>query len=190
MTLRLSTLIVVAITLQAAAPAPETPELLKLTGAVSGVHDPVIIREGEWYYVFATGGSFQRAKDMHEWALCGRVFEKSPEWHTQEIPGTRGGYWAPDISCHKGTYRLYYSVSTFGRNDSAIGLATNGILDPASPKCKWVDQGLAFRSHSKDDFNAIDPNLAVDARSHHWLSFGGFWGGIQIDSIKIAPDIA
>jgi arabinan endo-1,5-alpha-L-arabinosidase len=186
MTLRISTLIVIALTSLAAASAPETPELLKLAGAVSGVHDPVIIREGEWYYVFATGGSIRRSKDMHEWALCGRVFEKSPDWHTQEIPGARGGYWAPDVSYHSGTYRLYYSVSTFGRNDSAIGLATNETLDPASPKYKWVDQGPVFRSYSKDDFNAIDPNLAVDERGHHWLNFGSFWGGIKMR--RIDPD--
>jgi arabinan endo-1,5-alpha-L-arabinosidase len=140
-------LALIAATLLVAVPGADAPELLKLTGDVSGVHDPVIIREGEWYYVFATGGSIRRSKDLHEWALCGRVFEKSPGWWTQEIPGTKGGYWAPDISYYKGMFRLYYAVSTFGKNDSAIGLATNETLDPASPKYKWMaqDRGASWR---------------------------------------------
>ena len=147
------------------------------------MHDPVIVREGGWYYVFCTGGSIRRSRDLHEWALCGKVFDKSPEWFAREIPGHRGGYWAPDISYHAGTDRLFYAVSTFGSNVSAIGLATNEALDPASPKNRWVDRGIVFRSHGQDDFNAIDPNLAVDEGGDHWLVFGSFWGGIKMRRI-------
>lgn len=167
----------------AALAAWQAPELLKLDGDAGGVHDPVIARQGEWYYCFATGGSVRRSKDLHHWSLAGRVFERLPEWATTEIAGARGGYWAPDISLYKGTYRLYYAVSTFGKNDSAIGLATNRTLDPESPDYRWVDQGMVFRSHREDDFNAIDPNLAVDENGGHWLNFGSFWGGIKMRRI-------
>jgi arabinan endo-1,5-alpha-L-arabinosidase len=172
--------------------AANAPELYQLDGDTSGVHDPVIIREGDAYYVFCTRGSIRRSKDLHHWMLIGNVFDKLPDWATEEIPGTRGGYWAPDISVYKGTYRVYYAVSTFGKNDSAIGLATNKALNPDSPDYKWVDQGMVFRSHKEDDFNAIDPNLATDEQGRQWLDFGSFWGGIKMRRIdpetgKLSP---
>jgi arabinan endo-1,5-alpha-L-arabinosidase len=172
--------------------ASSPPELLKLEGDISSVHDPVIIKEKDTWYVFCTGGTIRRSKDLHHWTLVGKVFDKLPEWATTEIPGTRGGYWAPDISVYKGVYRLYYAVSTFGKNDSAIGLVTNKTLDPGSPDYKWVDQGMVFRSHKEDDFNAIDANLAVDKDGGQWLDFGSFWGGIKMRRIdpetgKLSP---
>lgn len=163
--------------------ASQTPELLKLDGDISPVHDPVMIKQNNTWYVFCTGGTIRRSKDLHHWTTAGKVFDKLPQWATTEIPGTRGGYWAPDISVYKGIYRLYYAVSTFGKNDSAIGLATNRTLDPDSPEYKWVDEGMVFRSHKEDDFNAIDPNLAVDKSGGHWLNFGSFWGGIKMRRI-------
>jgi arabinan endo-1,5-alpha-L-arabinosidase len=166
--------------------ASKPPELYKLDGDVSGVHDPVIIKEGDTYYVFCTRNSIRRSKDLHHWTLCGNVFDKLPDWAAQEIRGVRGGYWAPDISVYQGIYRLYYAVSTFGKNESAIGLVTNKTLDPDSPKYKWVDQGMVFRSHKEDDFNAIDPNLVSDDKGRQWLSFGSFWGGIKMR--RIDPD--
>jgi arabinan endo-1,5-alpha-L-arabinosidase len=174
-----------------AAPAPlfqsraasQPPELLELDGDISPVHDPVIIRDKGTWYLFCTGGTIRRSKDLHHWTVVGKVFEKLPYWATAEIPGTRGGYWAPDISVYKGVYRLYYAVSTFGKNESAIGLATNKTLDPDSPDYKWIDEGMVLRSHTTDDYNAIDPNLAVDKDGNHWLDFGSFWGGIKMRRI-------
>lgn len=173
--------------------AVSAPELYELSGDIAPVHDPVIINDGEFYYVFCTGGSARRSKDLHQWTSVGRVFDKMPEWTTQEIPGSRGGYWAPDISFYKGVYRLYYAVSTFGKNESAIGLATNTTLNPQESAYKWVDQGMVFRSHREDDFNAIDPNLATDEQGRQWLDFGSFWGGIKMRRIdpetgKLSPE--
>ena len=166
------------------------PEVLKLEGDISPIHDPAIIREGDTYYVFATNRFAGKlvpifcSQDLHYWKFCGHVFDSVPEWALREIPGARG-IWAPDISYFNRKYRLYYSVSTFGSNHSAIGLITNQTLDPGSPNYRWVDEGLVVSSRLDDDWNAIDPNIVVEANGDVWLAFGSFWGGIKM--LKLDP---
>ena len=171
--------------------SPRRPEVLQLTGDVSPVHDPVIIKEGDSYYVYCTGGGrggqgvipMRTSKDLRNWTLAGYVLDKLPVWATTEIPGARGA-WAPDISFYNGRYHLYYAVSTFGSRNSAIGLVTNETLDPKSAKYKWVDEGMVLRSYQdKDDWNAIDPQLFIEDKDHIWLDWGSFWGGIKMRRI-------
>jgi arabinan endo-1,5-alpha-L-arabinosidase len=170
--------VIVALLLGAAA-------FLALEGDVSPVHDPAIIRAGETYRVFASNRFAEKlvpmfcSPDLRRWSFCGNVFDRVPEWALEEVPGARG-IWAPDISYFRGRYRLYYSVSTFGKNRSVIGLATNRTLDPKSPDYRWVDEGRVVGSTAADDWNAIDPNLAVDDEDRQWLAWGSFWGGIKM----------
>jgi arabinan endo-1,5-alpha-L-arabinosidase len=168
--------------------AADEPRVLPVEGDLEGVHDPAIMREGKTYYVFSTNGHpgnlipIRCSEDLLHWTLCGHVFDALPEWAAKEIPGSKAP-WAPDISFFHGKYHLYYAVSTFGKNDSAIGLATNRTLDPGSPDYHWVDEGMVVRSHQADDWNAIDPNLAIEDSRHLWLNWGSFWGGIKMRRI-------
>lgn len=162
----------------------ESVSALSVQGDIRNVHDPSIIKAGNTYYVFSTraGISIRCSHDLTHWILCGDVFAHLPLWAVQDVVGLRG-LWAPDISFFNGSYHLYYSVSTFGSNRSSIGLVTNITLDATDERYRWVDQGRVISSTQSDDWNAIDPNLAIDENGQPWLSFGSFWSGIKLRRI-------
>jgi arabinan endo-1,5-alpha-L-arabinosidase len=151
------------------------------------VHDPVMIKQGNSYYLFCTGSGISvfSSVDMNNWKKEEPVFDTPPQWAVDAIPEFKGHIWAPDISFHKGEFYLYYSVSAFGKNTSCIGLATNRTLDPSSPDYKWVDHGKVIQSiPGRDLWNAIDPNLAFDDEQNPWLTFGSFWSGMKLVRLK------
>ncbi len=150
-----------------------------------GTHDPVMMKYDDTYYLFATGRGISVASstDLITWKRESSVFSAPLPWVNDTIvPGNRPlDIWAPDISFHNGTYYLYYSVSSFGKNTSAIGVATNMTLDPNDPDFKWIDHGPVVKSIAiKNDWNAIDPNLIIDEEGTPWLCFGSWWSGIKM----------
>ena len=154
-----------------------------------GVHDPVMAKEGNKYYVFSTGPgiSFYSSTDMVSWKNEGRVFAGQPKWAKSAAPSFDGHIWAPDIYHANGKYYLYYSVSGFGKNTSGIGVTTNATLDPTAPNYQWRDQGMVLQSvPGRDNWNAIDPNVVEDDKGGAWMAFGSFWGGIKL--VKLADD--
>lgn len=162
----------------------------RLTGDLVPTHDPVIIREGDTYHVFSTGNGgryieTRTSTDLIHWTATGPLFTTLPDWAKQAVPGT-DGMWAPDISYVNGRYRLYYAVSTFGSNRSAIGLFTSPTLDPKAPDYRWRDEGMVVMSTATDDFNAIDPNFIIDREGRHWLALGSFWSGLKLFALDPA----
>ncbi len=154
------------------------------------VHDPVMIKQGDTYYVFFTGKGIyvKSSKDMKTWTDLKPVFSETPEWVLNTVPSFGGAMWAPDIFYKDGRYYLYYSVSAFGRNTSAIGLTTNTTLDPNDPNFKWDDQGKVIESvPGRDMWNAIDPNVILDDEGTPWMTFGSFWMGMKL--VKLNPDM-
>ncbi len=145
------------------------------------VHDPVIVRENGIYTLFSTGRgiALHTSHDLETWTRAPRSFEQVPAWTGELIPGSTDHLWAPEIDFWKGRWHLYYSVSTFGKNRSAIGLMTNVTLDPSRADYEWRDEGVVMQSHFEDDFNAIDPALTRDENGRLWLFFGSFWSGIK-----------
>ncbi len=152
------------------------------------VHDPVMAKEGDTYYLYATGHhlSALTTQDLSSWTIGRGVFRRPPQWALDSVRGYKGHTWAPDIIYHKGRYHLFYSCSTFGKNTSAIGHASRTTLDPASDE-PWKDTGAVIVSHERDNYNAIDPNIVIDDEGHPWMTFGSFWGGIQL--VRLTDDM-
>lgn len=147
------------------------------------VHDPVLAKAGGKYYVFSTGPgiTIYQSKDLQQWQPAGRVFATEPTWAKSIAPTFDGHLWAPDIFEKDGTFYLYYSVSAFGKNTSAIGVATNKTLDPSAKNYQWQDQGIVLQSvPERDHWNAIDPAIIRDEQGNHWMSFGSFWEGLKL----------
>ncbi|MEU7620327.1 arabinan endo-1,5-alpha-L-arabinosidase [Micromonospora rifamycinica] len=164
-------------------PPASYPNPGRVTGDV-GVHDPtIVVRPGGGYLVAHTGDNIalKTSGDRTAFRNAGTVFPNGAPWTTTYTGGSRN-LWAPDLSYRDGRYWLYYSASTFGSNRSAIFLATSTTGASGS----WTDQGLVIESRTSDTFNAIDPNLVVDASGRWWLSFGSFWSGIKMVALNPA----
>ncbi len=153
-------------------------------------HDPVMIKEKDTYYLFATGQgiSVMSSRDMKNWKFEPSVFSEAPQWAVELIDGYNGHTWAPDVIYHGGQYHLFYSCSAFGKNTSAIGHATTPTLDRKDPRFKWTDHGMVIQSvPNRDSWNAIDPNIIIDEKGTPWMTFGSFWDGIKL--VRLTDDL-
>jgi arabinan endo-1,5-alpha-L-arabinosidase len=160
------------------------------------VHDPAIIKEGEYYYSFSTdvgygidvrsGLQIRRSKDLVQWTFVGWVFNGLPALGSAFI--TQGGgtpfnsLWAPCVVKVGGEFRLYYSLTCALPRLSVIGMATS-----SSPQGPWVEKGIAVTSLNNNSVqtNAIDPSVIITPGGEHWMVYGSAWDGIY--SLKLDP---
>ena len=186
-------LLIVLLTMLGASPTPaQTPPLRGYLSA----HDPsTITRCKNRYYLFYTGQGIlsKSSADKVFWTPGPPVFTTAPAWTTNAVPGFAGVFWAPDLLYFNNLYHLYYAVSTFGSQVSAIGLVTNPTLDPTDPGYSWTDQGPVITSTDGSPYNTIDPSFTWDNSGNLWMAFGSYWSGIylvQLDPVtglRISP---
>src|SRR5690349_20308058 len=160
-----------------------------------------IVKCKDEYWVFYTGRGVPsyHSKDLVKWERGPAVFKTAPEWIAGVVPENRNMvYWAPDVIKLRDRYLLYYSVSSFGKMTSAIGLATNPTLDPEDPTYHWTDEGFIVRTQqgqAGDAYNAIDPAVFHDSDGSLWLVFGSYWTGIKLIQLdpqtgkRLSPDM-
>lgn len=153
------------------------------------VHDPVMAYENGTYYLLSTGMGVQWAtsKDRKMWVVQSSPFiEQLPQWTHDSVAGFRDHVWAPDIIRWHNRWWLTYSCSTFGKNTSAIGLMSADRLNG-----HWRDEGCVVKSEAnRDDWNAIDSNIAIDDNDQPWMVWGSFWDGIQIVRLDTTLHVA
>ncbi|KAE8144569.1 putative arabinan endo-1,5-alpha-L-arabinosidase A [Aspergillus avenaceus] len=146
-------------------------------GSCSGacnVHDPSVVRRSDGtYFRFSTGNKISYASSSSiagPWTVIGSML---PGGSSINLPGNRD-LWAPDAQIVDGKYHVYYTISSYGSQDSAIGLATSDTMDANT----WRDHGaVGVRSNPSKNYNAIDANVLVDGASRY-LTFGSFWNDI------------
>lgn len=166
----------------------------QLTGETSA-HDPSsLAKSGSTYYYFATGQGIaaRTSSNKVNWSGAASVFSTPPAWTTAAVSGFTGDFWAPDLAFFNGKYHLYYSASSWGTIDSAIGVATSPTLAGAV----WTDQGKVVQSDAAGQsgpntdttsYNAIDPSILVDdSTGRVWMSFGSYSSGILVTEINPA----
>lgn len=150
--------------------APDSPSI--------GTHDPSILDTGSAYDLFSTSGSIHehQSTDLINFSDGGYALASLPAW-TNAYTASSGNLWAPDLSSHNGEYWMYYAASSFGSNNSAIGLAVSSTGNPGT----FVDSGApVYTSADCPGANAIDPASVVDASGNAWMAFGSYFSGIHI----------
>jgi arabinan endo-1,5-alpha-L-arabinosidase len=165
------------------------------------VHDPSIIKSGEFYYCYSTDAGYgidvrpgiqiRKSKDLVDWKFVGWVFSGLPKIGSDFIKNNGGtpfnSLWAPNVLKVGSEYRLYYSLSSAKPRLSVIGLAT-----AASPEGPWTEKGLAVTSRDDASIqtNAIDPSVIIDDAGQHWMFYGSAWDGIYKHKLDPATGLA
>ncbi|KAF2128268.1 glycoside hydrolase family 43 protein [Dothidotthia symphoricarpi CBS 119687] len=142
------------------------------TGICNNAHDPALIRRDDGtYYRFSTGGKIaihSASSITGPWVYKGAAI---PNGSKINLKGNTD-LWAPDVTKIGDTYYLYYTVSSFGVQNSAIGVATSTNLDT------WTDHGsTGITSAAGKNYNAIDGALYWDG-SKFVMTFGSFWNDL------------
>jgi len=168
----------------------ERPQMAAIGVPVAGmpfVHDPsTVVRFHGKYYVFSTGrgAPFYSSPDTVTWTREGSVFTQIPDPVHALVPKNNGtDVWAPDIIRLNNQFYLYYAVSSWGSFQSAIGLATNPVLDPKDPAYKWTDRGVVVTSNGNEDLNAIDPGVILAPDGTLWICYGSYHGSIRVTQL-------
>lgn len=101
---------------------------------LANVHDPSVVYDGEYYYMYGTDASYgnahdghghfpyRRSKDLVNWEFRGMAMAQTPAWVKDTLNNIRDragltpidaplfGHWAPVVRKAGDKYRMYYSI--------------------------------------------------------------------------------
>jgi arabinan endo-1,5-alpha-L-arabinosidase len=143
-------------------------------------HDPTFIKENNglwWAFMTGTGIGVKYSSDGKNWTQGAQVFGSEKSWWRNYVPNMGANdVWAPDCYYYRGRYWLYYALSQFGTNRSAIGLTSCTSIVAGD----WRDDGMVVSTNSSSAANAIDPNVFQDSSGKPWLVYGSWFDGIKV----------
>ncbi|HKK45020.1 MAG TPA: arabinan endo-1,5-alpha-L-arabinosidase [Balneolaceae bacterium] len=170
------------------------------------VHDPTIIKDGEYYYIYSTdvyyGGAgvpeddprkdpkipIRRSKDLVHWQPIGHVFSNMPQEIVDFIRKKQPSYypnaiWAPFIIKVGEQFRLYYAAPA----NNFMHVAYLGLAVSSDPEGPWKNKGLVLPTYQDSEYNGIDPDVVVDRdNGRQWLIFGSWDNGIH--AVELDPE--
>lgn len=172
----------------------------------ANTHDPVMIKEGDTYYVFSTDAQYgtttqkglhvRKSSDMIKWDFVGTALDINSVNEAIDYVGyNKDGikvdfFWAPEIvkrpKANGGSeFWLFYCISAFGERNSYIGVAkSDSITGP------YVHSHEILRTHQTvGSPNAIDPAILVEGEGENeqmWMTYGSWNAGINLIELDAA----
>jgi arabinan endo-1,5-alpha-L-arabinosidase len=160
------------------------------------VHDPSILKAGDWYYIYGSHMTAAKSRDLINWQMistdakdgCTLVEDVQNQMLDALNWARTDTFWAPDvIRLSDGRYYMYYCACEGSSPLSAMGLA---VAD--SPEGPFEDRGVFLRSGmqgvSEDETlydatihpNVIDAHVFYDEDGRLFMVYGSYSGGIYI----------
>lgn len=153
---------------------------------ISGSYaDPTVIRMGNEFYVYVTGGRVRgyRSADLLNWNRIGNVsevFTQRPDFTDDNVNET--GMWAPDINHFDDKYVMYYSISKWGGGATCgIGIGISDLPQGPFLPPPGNPNGKLFVSGEIGVHNSIDPCFFEEDGKRYL--FWGSWGGIHMTEL-------
>ncbi len=120
--------------------------------------DPSVVRVGNEFWACTTSTEWApqfpllRSTDLVHWKRVGAVFNERPQW-------SRGSFWAPEISAHRGRFFVYYVA------EHESGPLTIAVATAERPGGPYVDHGPLVGQAS----GSIDPTPVTGKDGRRYL---------------------
>lgn len=124
----------------------------RLQWNLANVHDPSVVKDGDYFYMYQTDASYgnahaghghfhaRRSRDLVTWEYMGASMTGEPNWVKDEINVKRAaegrtpiqtisyGYWAPCVRKVGNKFRMYYSI------------VHDALVEGTDPNTSWGEE--------------------------------------------------
>lgn len=129
---------------------------------LANVHDPTIVKDGNYYYMYQTDASYgnasfghghfhcRRSMDLVNWEYLGATMNNEATWVKDEINVRRAaegrapietisyGYWAPCVRKVGDKFRMYYSI------------VHDALIEGTDPNTSWGEEAYIGMMETSD----------------------------------------